>query len=109
MIKFEYNGRIYAPENFEKKLKKLGITKDDVKILEDTTPKEETKTGKSPIRYFINKETLQCVVRGGLITEDNIVGLYEVLDYDLYKVFYNINDDDKKREYIEKHFKDFSI
>lgn len=33
MVKFNYNGRIYSPSNFEKKLKKLGITVDDIEII----------------------------------------------------------------------------
>jgi len=35
VIKFEYNGKVYAPSDVEKKLKKLGITINDVKILND--------------------------------------------------------------------------
>lgn len=39
-ITFKYNGKIWNPKNPEKKLKQLGITWDDVEIIEDS-PKEE--------------------------------------------------------------------
>lgn len=42
MITFEYNGKIYTPSNLEKKLKKLGITMSDIKILNDTDTQEQT-------------------------------------------------------------------
>lgn len=41
MITFEYNGKIYKPSNLENKLKKLGVTLNDVKILDDTESKAE--------------------------------------------------------------------
>ena len=40
MITFEYDGKIYSPSNLEKKLKKLKITINDIKILEDTSKKQ---------------------------------------------------------------------
>lgn len=40
-MKFIYNGRIYNPVNLEKKLKKLGITIDDINIIEEPKPIEE--------------------------------------------------------------------
>ena len=50
MIKFEYNGKIYKPSNFEKKLKALGITKDDIIILEEFETKGEQQK-KEFIKY----------------------------------------------------------
>ena len=41
MITFEYNGKIYKPSNLENKLKKLGVTINDVKIIDDTETKAE--------------------------------------------------------------------
>ena len=41
MTKFKYNNRIYNPSDLDKKLKKLGITRSDIEIIEDTTIKEE--------------------------------------------------------------------
>lgn len=41
MITFEYDGKIYKPSNLEKKLKKLGITINDVKIIDDTQTNAE--------------------------------------------------------------------
>lgn len=43
MITFEYDGKIYKPSNLEKKLKKLGITINDIKIIDDTDTKAETE------------------------------------------------------------------
>lgn len=41
MITFEYAGKIYKPSNLENKLKKLGVTINDVKIIDDTNTKAE--------------------------------------------------------------------
>ena len=43
MITFEYDGKFYKPSNLEKKLKKLGITINDIKIIDDTDTKAETE------------------------------------------------------------------
>lgn len=58
-MKFKYNGRIYNPSNLEKKLKKLGITLDDIEIIEDTVKKEEPTAETSTVKlyYFINRDT----------------------------------------------------
>lgn len=40
-MKFKYNGRIYNPVNTEKKLKKMGITMEDIEILPDEKKKKE--------------------------------------------------------------------
>lgn len=60
MIKFEYNGRQYAPANFEKKLKALGITKEQVKIIEDTSLTKPKPEGlrEYPFQYRVNANTV---------------------------------------------------
>lgn len=40
-MKFKYNGRIYNPVDVEKKLKKLGITMEDIEIIPEEKPIEE--------------------------------------------------------------------
>ena len=40
-MKFMYNGRIYNPVNVEKKLKKMGITMDDIEIIPEEIKKIE--------------------------------------------------------------------
>lgn len=40
-MKFKYNGRIYNPVDTEKKLKKLGITIEDIEIIPEEKPIEE--------------------------------------------------------------------
>ena len=39
-MKFIYNGRIYNPVNLEKKLKKLGITINDIEIISEDKKEE---------------------------------------------------------------------
>ena len=62
-MKFKYNGRIYNPVNIEKKLKKMGITMEDIEILPDEKKREDN----SVEDYMLNKR--QIIVRS---TEDNI-------------------------------------
>ena len=53
MTKFTYNGRIYNPVNLEKKLKKMGITRNDIEIIPD---KEEViEMNDVKLYYFKNK------------------------------------------------------
>lgn len=54
-IKFKYNGIVYYPKDLDKKLKKLGITKDDIEIVNDDN-KIETPLELDDIRkhYFTN-------------------------------------------------------
>jgi len=58
-MKFKYNGRIYNPVNVEKKLKKMGITINDIEILP-----EEKKEDSSIEDYLINKH--KFIVRSTL-------------------------------------------
>lgn len=53
-MKFTYNGRIYNPSNLEKKLKKLGITIDDITIIEEPKPVEE----KFEVKLYYYKDTM---------------------------------------------------
>jgi len=62
-MKFKYNGRVYNPVNVEKKLKKMGITMEDIEILPDEKKKEDN----SLEDYILDKE--QVIVRS---TEDDI-------------------------------------
>lgn len=57
MISFKYNGKIWNPKNPEKKLKQLGITWDDVEVIENV--KEEVKEEEyknTKLYYFYNKK-----------------------------------------------------
>lgn len=63
-MKFKYNGRIYNPVNIEKKLKKMGITLEDIEILPDEK-KKEVDSGLED--YMLNKK--QVIVRS---TQDDI-------------------------------------
>ena len=57
-IIFKYNGKIWNPKNPEKKLKQLGITWDDVEIINNEEVKEEVIEYQNPKLYvFKNKDT----------------------------------------------------
>ena len=61
-MKFMYNGRIYNPVNVEKKLKKLGITMNDIEIIP-----EDKKQDNELDDFYKDKE--KVIVRS---TEDDI-------------------------------------
>ena len=61
-MKFMYNGRIYNPVNVEKKLKKLGITINDIEIIP-----EDKKQDNELDNFYKDKE--KVIVRS---TEDDI-------------------------------------
>lgn len=62
-MKFIYNGRIYNPSNLEKKLKKMGITINDIEIIPEEKKKEESGIED----YMLDKE--RVIVRS---TKDEI-------------------------------------
>ena len=83
-MKFMYNGRIYNPVNVEKKLKKMGITMDDIEIIPEEI--KEVKYEDDTITYlFIDR-----------VNDKRIVSIYDNLD-DL-KDFINVNDYEKVRK-----------
>ena len=80
-MKFKYNGRIYNPVNVEKKLKKMGITMDDIEIIPEEI--KEVKYKDDTITYlFIDR-----------VNDKRIVSIYDNLD-DL-KDLINVNDYEK--------------
>ena len=63
-MRFKYNNKIYNPSNIEKKLKKMGITMEDIEIL----PEEKKKESNNGIEdYMLDKE--QVIIKSKL---DNI-------------------------------------
>ena len=83
-MKFMYNGRIYNPVNVEKKLKKMGITMDDIEIIP-----EEIKE----VKYEDDTITHLFIDR---VNGKRIVSIYDNLD-DL-KDLINVNDYEKVRK-----------
>ena len=80
-MKFKYNGRIYNPVNVKKKLKKMGITMDDIEIIPEEI--KEVKYEDDTITYlFIDR-----------VNGKRIVSIYDNLD-DL-KDLINVNDYEK--------------
>lgn len=55
-----YNGRIYNPSNLEKKLKKMGITINDIEVI----PEEKKEENIGIEDYMLDKE--QVIVRSTL-------------------------------------------
>lgn len=53
-MKFIYNGRIYNPVNTEKKLKKMGITINDIEIVKEDIEKEPPPTSDVKLFYYYN-------------------------------------------------------
>lgn len=83
-MKFMYNGRIYNPVNVEKKLKKMGITMDDIEIIPEEI--KEVKYEDDTVTYlFIDR-----------VNGKRIVSIYDNLD-DL-KDLINVNDYEKVRK-----------
>ena len=83
-MKFKHNGRIYNTVNVEKKLKKMGITMDDIEIIPEEI--KEVKYEDDTITYlFIDR-----------VNGKQIVSIYDNLD-DL-KDLINVNDYEKVRK-----------
>lgn len=83
-MKFMYNGRIYNPVNVEKKLKKMGITMDDIEIIPEEIKKIE-EVDDTVTYLFIDR-----------VNGKRIVSIYDNLD-DL-KDLINVNDYEKVRK-----------
>ena len=108
MITFEYQGKIYKPSNLENKLKKLGVTLDDVKILEDTETKAEKerkeRDNKSNVCdpelnvWWDNKSKGWFINRnGGIFENPNDANRYKFIG----KTF-----ESKLSDFIKEHFKE---
>lgn len=63
-MKFKYNGRIYNPVNIEKKLKKMGITMEDIEIL----PNEKKENSNDELEdYMLDKEqVIVCSIQDNI-------------------------------------------
>ena len=80
-MKFKYNGRIYNPVNVEKKLKKMGITINDIEIIPEEI--KEVKYEDDTVTYlFIDKNNGK-----------KIISIYDNLDN--LKDIVNVNDYEK--------------
>lgn len=59
---FKYNGKIWNPKNPEKKLKQLGITWDDVEIIEEKPKEVEViEYRENNYYYFLNPKTNESI------------------------------------------------
>ena len=78
-MKFMYNGRIYNPVNVEKKLKKMGITMDDIEIIPEEI--KEVKYEDDTITYlFIDKVNGKRIVS----SYDNLDDLKDIVNISDY-------------------------
>lgn len=82
-MKFIYNGRIYNPVNVEKKLKKMGITINDIEII--PIKEEVIEYDDAKLYEFVNKKTGERIIS----IRDNLNDL---------KDFVNVNDYEKVRK-----------
>lgn len=75
-MKFMYNGRIYNPVNVEKKLKKMGITMEDIDIIKEDSIETSPLSSDIKLFYFYDPDT------GCSITSiyDNDIKGYERID-----------------------------
>lgn len=86
-MKFKYNGRIYNPVNVEKKLKKMGITMEDIEILPD---EKKEKSNEGIEDYMLNKRkvivrsTLDEIRRVCFIPIDYTPTIYELFKHHLW-------------------------
>ena len=86
-MKFKYNGRIYNPVNVEKKLKKMGITMEDIEILPD---EKKEKYNEGIEDYMLNKRkvivrsTLDEIRRVCFIPIDYTPTIYELFKHHLW-------------------------
>ena len=81
-MKFKYNGKLYNPVNPEKKLKKLGITWNDVEIIKDEETVEIEEDNGVKKYYFKNPNT-GCVITSIYDNLDNLKGIIEdISEYD---------------------------
>lgn len=74
MVVFKYKDKIYKPENIERKLKKLGITENQITILRDDRVKKE-----EPKEVLDDSITLHRF--DNIINGDYIIGVSESLDH----------------------------
>ena len=79
-MKFMYNGRIYNPVNVEKKLKKMGITRDDIEIIPEEIKKIEEDD--DTVTYlFIDKNNGKKII-SIYDNLDNLKNIVNVNDYE---------------------------
>ena len=77
MVTFKYNNKQYTTNNLEKKLNKLGITKDDIEILGNRDLGEiDTSIQKYYFKNTITGETITSIYPS-LEHLKNIVNIYE--------------------------------
>lgn len=83
-MKFMYNGRIYNPVNVEKKLKKMGITINDIEIIPEEVKKIE-EVDDTVTYLFIDKNNGKKIIS----IYDNLGDLKDLI---------NVNDYEKVRK-----------
>ena len=81
-MKFKYNNKIYNPTNLEKKLKKLGITIDEIELIEDTKSVEENSDTNNIQLYYFKKDGF---IRCSIYPEENG---WKKITREEYKSFY---------------------
>lgn len=84
---FKYNGKIWNPKNPEKKLKQLGITWDDVEIIENKTKEEKPVEMMNTRLYYFRNPKTGYTISSIYPTLDNIKkDIKDLDDYKLVKI-----------------------
>lgn len=96
-MKFKYQGKIYAPSNLEKKLKKMGITMEDIEIIKDEI--KEEKEEESKLKKIIVRSTKDDLRRIFYIPKDSSIPTIKEL---VKKQMWNPETKTGLREYTEE-------
>lgn len=77
-MKFKYNGRIYNPSNVRNKLKKLGITMDDIEII----PEEVKEIEYDDTKKYYFKSSIGETIVSIYPNLDHLKGIINVSEYE---------------------------
>ena len=116
MITFEYNGKIYKPSNLENKLKKLGITINDVKIIDDTKSNTEKEREERSQQNNIDNYTVDVYwdskSKGWYIVDRHVQHsqswkehLFQGIESGQYKLIQHDVNQNNLHEFFEKNYK----
>lgn len=82
-IKFKYNGIIYYPKDLNKKLKKLGITEDDIEVIDDSEKEEiPLELDDTKKYYFTNGKSTIVSIYNNLDNLRNMINVDEYVQCD---------------------------
>lgn len=81
-IMFKWNGKIWNPKNPEKKLKQLGITWDDVEIIEEPIKKREETEYDNTLLYKWRSKKDRSIISSIYDNLNNLKHIINIEDYE---------------------------